>query len=427
MKKGILTFILSIVILLFLGCSSDKNEDEIESNNSPNLNISEETNVLDEIITDTLVNRTKLFWLYLHHEELPDALIQTEAPRRDLVVMNAWFHEYVQKFKSINPEIKTLVYKDLTSTRSYAVENGEDNEYLPTGVGFAYADTNYPEWFLVDENDNRLEYTGYANHWQMDIGNTAYQQYWADQVGNELVVNEWDGVLMDNAIYKRDTYHENIYPANYDNDEDFQLAYEAMLSVINTKLDQDNKIGLANITDTRLHPGVWDSYLQHLNGALNEWWLVFGNGNYLSDYPQGFMPQITEVAGNETKNKITLVQPHTSTNDYQGFYYAFASYWLVNNGNTYFSEQEITDDYNNPSPWRDEYNWNFGKAIGNYSQLENGLYKREFTRALVFVNASETASIQIDLDTAYLNEVGEEVNTIVLNALSGTVLRTLNE
>ncbi|WP_424000069.1 putative glycoside hydrolase [Maribacter sp. IgM3_T14_3] len=77
--------------------------------------------------------------------------------------------------------------------------------------------------------------------------------------------------------------------------------------------------------------------------------------------------------GSSTTYDITLVQPHTSITDNQGFYYAFASYWLVNNGNTYFSEQEITDDYNDPSPWREEYSWNFGKATGNYTQLENGL------------------------------------------------------
>ncbi len=121
-----------------------------------------------------------------------------------------------------------------------------------------------------------------------------------------------------------------------------------------------------------------------------------------------------------------MVQPHTSTNDNQGFYYAFASYWLVNDGSTYFSEQEVTDAYNEPSPWRDEYTWNFGVATGNFTQLENGLYQREFSRALVLVNASDTGSVQLDLDTPYLNEVGEEVSSIVVNALSGTVLRRLD-
>lgn len=224
-----LTIRLVVVSILFIcqGCSSDENEAVAENIDSSEVDITETANVLDDTFNDTIVNQTKLFWLYLHHEEIPDALIQTEAPRRDLIVMNAWFHDYVRQFKSVNPDIKTLVYKDLSSTRSYAVDDGTDNEYLPTGVGFHYADTHFPEWFLKDEDGYRLEYTGYENHWQMDIGNTAYQQLWAEQVGNELVANDWDGVLMDNAIYKRDTYHENVYPANYDTDEAFQSAYEA--------------------------------------------------------------------------------------------------------------------------------------------------------------------------------------------------------
>ncbi|CAM4403619.1 putative glycoside hydrolase [Zobellia nedashkovskayae] len=404
------------ISLFFVSCSKDKNENNIT-----------ETDDIAEVVTDTTINKTKLFWLYLHHEEIPGTLIETEAPRRDLIVMNAWFHEYVQKFKAVNPEIKTLVYKDLTSTRSYAVENGEDNKYLPTGVGFQYADTNHPEWFLLDTNENRLEYTGYPDHWQMDIGNTEYQQQWANQVGEELVTNDWDGVLMDNAIYTLDTYHENVFPKNYETNTEFQLAYKSMLTTINTRLKTDNKIGIANITNTRLYPGVWESYMQHLDGGLDEWWLVFSNGNYLSDYTEGFVPQINEVVTNEVENKITLVQPHSSTSDNQGFYYAFASYWLVNDGNTYFSEQEVTDAYNEPSPWREEYTWNFGKADNTYFQVESGVYRRNFSHAIVLVNANETGAVEVNLDAPYLNEMGEEVISIMLNGLNGSVLRKVYE
>ncbi|WKX75910.1 putative glycoside hydrolase [Zobellia laminariae] len=404
------------ISLFFVSCSKDKNENNIT-----------ETDDIAEVVTDTTINKTKLFWLYLHHEEIPSTLIETEAPRRDLIVMNAWFHEYVKKFKAVNPEIKTLVYKDLTSTRSYAVENGEDNKYLPTGVGFQYADTNHPEWFLLDTNENRLEYTGYPDHWQMDIGNTEYQQQWANQVGEELVTNDWDGVLMDNAIYTLDTYHENVFPKNYETNTEFQLAYKSMLTTINTRLKADNKTGIANITNTRLYPGVWESYLQHLDGGLDEWWLVFSNGNYLSDYAEGYTPQITEVVTNEADGKITLVQPHSSTSDNQGFYYAFASYWLVNNGNTYFSEQEVTDAYKDPSPWREEYTWNFGKADSNYFQVESGVFRRNFSHTVVLVNANETGSLEVNLDAPHLNEKGEKVSSIILEALSGSVLRKIND
>ena len=409
--------------LLFLGivffsvsCSKDENENKVV-----------EPDTIDETLTDTLGNKTKLFWMYLDHEEIPDALIATEAPRRDLVVLNAWFHPYIQKFKAQNPEIKILVYKDLSSTRSYAVENGVDNEYLPTGVGYQYANTSHPEWFLLDTDGNRLEYTGYADHWQMDIGNTEYQQLWVDQVGDELVTNSWDGVLLDNALYTRDSYHENVFPMNYQTDEQFQAAYKSMFTKINTRLKTDNKLGIANLTNTRLYKGVWESYMELLNGGLDEWWLVFSNGNYLSDYAEGYTPQITEVATNEADGKITLVQPHSSISDDQGFYYAFASYWLVNNGNTYFSEQEVTDAYKDPSPWREEYTWNFGKADSNYFQVESGVFRRNFSHTVVLVNANETGSLEVNLDVPHLNEKGEKVSSIILKALSGSVLRKIND
>ena len=402
------------------GCGGD--DDNISTENEE---ITKEPEYLGEVITDTTVNTTRLFWLYFHHEEIPDALIETEAPRRDLIVMNAWFHEYIVKFKAQNPDIKALVYKDLSSTRSYAVENGVDSQYLPTGVGFQYAEDNNPEWFLVDENDNRLEYTGYPEHWQMDVGNSEYQEMWADQVANELVVNGWDGVMMDNALFYLDTYHEDVFPKNYTSNEEFQTAYKLMLAKINERLKINDKLGLANITNTRLQQGLWNEYMENLDGGLDEWWLVFGDGSYLPDYAEGMIAQINEVVSNEEVEKITLVQPHSSTSDQQGFYYAFASYWLVNNGNTYFSEQEVTDAYKDPSPWREEYTWNLGSANDTFYKDENGIYRRDFSRAIVLVNANENDSQQIELDYPHLNEKGEKVTSIILKGMSGSVLRKI--
>ncbi len=412
MRKLFLYIVFSFVILFSFCCGCKESIDDIPEEKP-------------EIITDTTINKTKLFWLYYSSDAIPDALINSEAPRRHMVVLNAWFYPYISKFRAANPNIKVLVYKDLSSARSYAVEDGVDHEYLPSGVGYVYAMQNHPEWFLTDDDGNHLEYSGYSEHWQMDVGNSEYQEYWSDQVVNELQDKDWDGVLMDNALFTADTYHAGVFPKNYKTNQSFQDAYKSMLAVIKTKLDLKHKKGIANMANARLYSGLWDSYLEHMHGGFDEWWLVFGKNNYLQDYSEGMSVQIGEVSSAESQGKIALVQPHSGVNDEQGFYYAFASYWLVNEGNAYFSEQEVTDAYKNPSPWRKEYEWNFGKAAGSYYELGTRVYRRDFTRAIVIVNANSTGSVKIDLNKTCLDKDGQKVKSLILNAQSGVVLRKI--
>ena len=380
----------------------------------------------DEVCLST-PNTAKSFWLQLGSGNPSDAQIYTEAKRRSVVVLNAWEHNLIARFKNANPNIKVLVYKDLSSTRSYAVENGADHQFLPCGVGYQYADTHHPEWFLLDGNNNRLLYDNYAGHYQMDIGNADYVNYWNSQVINELNSYGWDGAFLDNALVRANQYHPEVLPYKYQTDLSFQNAYRAMLSKVKTVFDQSGKISIANTSDARLHAGVWNSYMDYLSGGLDEWWLVFSDSARLQDYSEGWSAQLAEIVSNEAKGKITLVQPHSGTDDNEGFYYAFASYWLANNGNTLFSEQKVTDAYVQPSPWRPQYNWEMGVPCSNYYQYSQGVYRREFTQAMVIVNANATGgpTSVINLGQACKDEYGNIVTSVTVPPLTGRILRKM--
>src|SRR5213592_397537 len=95
--------------------------------------------------------------------------------RYEYVVLNAWESGAIPSLKAKNPGIKVLVYKDMASTRSYSCHGGVDDALLPAGVGYCDADLNHPDWFLLDTNGRRVEWTGYSGHWQMNIGAPAYQ------------------------------------------------------------------------------------------------------------------------------------------------------------------------------------------------------------------------------------------------------------
>ncbi len=361
----------------------------------------------------------KSYWLHMNSTPVSDEMIKVEAQRRSHVVLNAWESDLAVKLKAVNPKIQTFVYKDLSSTRSYACSNGVDDSDLPTGVGYCAAD---PSWFLRGQDGRRLEYGGYTGHWQMDVGNTAYQNAWADNVVASS--KAFDGVFMDNALFACDTYHDGVCPSSYPTDSAMRDAYRSMLANTRRKFVDAGLKTVANLSNARLHEGAWDSYVEHLDGGFDEWWLTFGDNDLLSEYPQGWSRQLAEITANEAKGKITWVQPHHSGAE-QPFRYAFASYLLAKGDHAAISEIEETDRYDNASPWRAEYDWDLGAPLGPYSSVASNVFQRSFECATVIVNANRTgsAAVTVPLSGVHTNEKGASVRSVSLAGTTGTVLR----
>ena len=103
-----------------------------------------------------------------------------DAGRYSYVILNAWESNRIALLKRANPAVKVLVYKDMSSARSYAVHAGQDDSLLPTGVGYATAEQAHPEWFLRDTHGDRVEWAGYDDHWWLDVGSASYQAAWLE-------------------------------------------------------------------------------------------------------------------------------------------------------------------------------------------------------------------------------------------------------
>ena len=375
--------------------------------------------------SDNTINKMTGFWYYLDSRDLTDEQIALEASRRSVVVMQAWKNGYIAKFKAANPDIKVLVYKNLSaSINSYEIDAKTGDTLYSTGVSFSYADKNHPDWFLLDDDNKRIPFADYDFLMQMDIGNTGYQQYWADNVAAGLVKYGWDGVFLDDVLFAPAEHHPGLLPKQYKTAADFQKAYKSMLEAVQGKLKETRKISIANMSGAYNFPGEWDQYLQFVDGALDEWWLINGPGDY-SGGPL-WQLKLAEAATATAKNKTVLVMPHSSETDAQGYYYALASFWLVNDGAVSFAEQPVRDDYYLPYEWRAEYDWNMGKPLGAYDSLGTNFkyYRRDFTRAVVLVNP-QAANISINLEQTYLNEAGQRITYVVLPARSGTILRRI--
>jgi hypothetical protein len=355
---------------------------------------------------------------------ISDAEITQHAKKLAYVVLNAWEGDLSAKFKKANPAIKVFVYKDLSSTRSYACRNGVDDKQVPTGVGYCEA-KSHPEWFLTDTSGRRFEYSGYLGHWQMDVGNPEYQRRWGDNVIASAKAGGFDGVLMDNALFGCETYHDGRCPKAYPTDTAFQAAYKGMFTALRPRFAAAGILTVANLANARLYPGVWDAYTEHLDGGFDEWWVAFSGSNLLHAGTDGWTRQAEQIASNEARGKITWVQPHLSPGDSRAFRYALASYFLVQGGKSAIAETVGTDNYGDPAPARPEYAWDLGKPIGPYHTVGKNLLRRDFTCGAVVVNTNQTGASQlkIDLGRAYADEQGLSVLSISLGGTSGSVLR----
>ncbi|MDT7785532.1 MAG: hypothetical protein QOF58_3951 [Pseudonocardiales bacterium] len=363
---------------------------------------------------------TQSYWLHMNGTPTTEKMINTEASRRDYVVLNAWETDLAEDLREANPKIQIFVYKDLSSTRSYACQNGVDDTDLPTGVGYCEAD---PSWFLLGQDGQRFEYDGYEGHWQMDVGNPDYQSAWADNVV-ESSRGVFDGVFMDNALFACDTYHDGVCPAAYRTDEAMREAYRSMFANTRQKFVDAGLKTVANMSNARLHDGAWDSYVEYLDGGFDEWWLTFGDNDLLSEYPQGWSRQVAQITANEAKGKITWVQPHHSGAE-QPFRYAFASYLLAAGSNAAISEIQETDRYDNASAWRAEYDWDLGSPAAPYYEVASNVFRRDFECGTVLVNANKTGSsaVTVRLPEAHTNEKGSTVHSVSLAGTTGSVLR----
>jgi hypothetical protein len=369
--------------------------------------------------------RAQSFWLHLDSSPISDDEIAKHAESVAYVVLNAWEGDLVAKFKKANPDIRAFVYKDLSSTRGYACRNGVDDEQIPTGIGYCEAERTHPEWFLTDGGGKRFEYSGYADHWQMDVGNTAYQRQWGDNVIANAKSAGFDGVLMDNALFGCDTYHEGTCPAAYPTDEAFQAAYLSMFASLRQRFADAGILTVANLANARLHPGVWDAYTEYLDGGFDEWWIAFSGTNLLPAGPDGWGAQAGQIASNEARGKITWVQPHVEPTDDRAFRYALATYFLVNGGRSAIAETVGRDDYGDPAPTRPEHSWDLGVPTGPYRTVGKNLFRRDFSCGTVVVNTNPSGgtALSIDLGRAHADEWGSPVVTVALPGTTGKILR----
>ena len=335
------------------------------------------------------------------------------AERHQYVVLQAWQADKMRAMKAANPNLKVLVYKNLSA--SIASSN---NGLRSTGVSYQEANEEHPEWFLRNRAGERFTFRSFPYLWAMDVGSASYQRRWADNVIAELVREGWDGVFMDdtNTTMK---YHYSVQDiAKYPSDSAWQEATRSALAHIGPRIQDAGKLVVPNIGSWGEYPSVGRNWLQYVTGAMDEMFVKWGSsaGDGYA-YEGRWSAQLQSLEAAQQRGKHFIAVSHSSNTDRQAARYGWATVLLGAEGKASFA---LHADYTHET-WFPEYEYDLGNPTGDRTQLSNGLQMRKFERGLVVVNPTDSAAAT-DLPGSYSGSGFDSVTRVRLEPKRAAIL-----
>ena len=224
-----------------------------------------------------------------------------DLSRYKYVILNSWDAPLLPALKAQNPNLRALVYKNLSFTVSYGCQNGQDLPYQTTGVGYCDADQHHPDWFITDSAGNRLNSAAYPQAWIMDVGNPAYQAKWLQNVVTDAHAGGWDGVFMDDTNADMGFHLNGRTMARYPTAASWRAATRSMLASVGPGLTSAGLLAVPNLYTPWAADydaqATWRDWLQFVSGGSQEYyskWGMGGTGRFSGSdwtFRQGFEAQ----------------------------------------------------------------------------------------------------------------------------------------
>jgi hypothetical protein len=352
-----------------------------------------------------------------------------DLSRYGYVVLNSWDAPLLPALKAANPGLKALVYKNLSFTVSYGCVGGSDLPYQTTGVGYCYAGSQHPEWFLTDPAGNRLNSAGYPQAWMMDVGSPGYQSTWLTNVLADLRSGGWDGVFMDDTDADMGWHLNGRTIARYPTSASWRTATRSMLATVGPALTSAGFLAVPNLyapwaADYDAQ-ATWSDWIRFTSGAAQEYYSKWGTSSSGwfagSDwtYRQAFQP-LTEEAG-----KIFLGITYAPKDDTHSMSWARSNFLLFHEGASGSALLFEATDPEAQDPYASSWTVEVGTPLGARFQVGSA-WRRNFSGGTVLVNPT-SSTLTVQLEKPYLRDDGSATSSVTLGPTSGAILRTTVE
>ena len=352
-----------------------------------------------------------------------------DGSRYEYVVLQSWESGLIPTLKAQNPNIKVLVYKNVSATFSYACSNGTDDASLPGGVGYCWSAVNKPDWFMTDTNGKRIEFCDYSGLWLMDVGDPDYQQQWLELVSADALAKGFDGVMLDDVDQNASAHLCSRTIAKYPTEASWSAATTSFMAAVGPELQRRGLLVLPNLMIRNWWESsgiaLWDTWLGDSSGAVQEYytkwnynssgWLT-DDGGWHNDWSsrQEFQRR-TEAAG-----KVFIGLTYSPASDARSQRYARASFLADWDGGPSALAFEPTDP-DHQDPYTGTWTADLGTPLG--PRYKVGLaWRRDFTEGTVVVNPS-TSPQTVDLGGAFSLQDGSTVTSVTLPSADAAILR----
>ena len=149
-----------------------------------------------------------------------------EATRERLWITHGLHSGLIPRFRRLNPGITSLLYKQAIYSDGRNARAASDRSNVG-GIGYADAEANHPDWFLLNSSGQRITYRRYSGYHLMDIGNASYQDALAKNAITQAKRDGWTGVFADDLALA--LYSTSATPAKYPNPTAWQGAVRSFL------------------------------------------------------------------------------------------------------------------------------------------------------------------------------------------------------
>jgi Hypothetical glycosyl hydrolase family 15 len=337
----------------------------------------------------------------------------SSGQRLEYVVLQDWQANRMRALKTVNPNLKVLVYKNLLASQTPAPDG-----FSATGVTYEEANAAHPGWFLQNRDSQRFTLRNYPYQWAMDIGESGYQQRWGENVVADVKAQGWDGVFIDNVDPTIKYYADVSSVTKYPTDEAYAAATKSALATITPRLHAAHMLVFANFGSWSDYDTTVTPWLKYVDGAMEEMFAKFAAtvGDGYRDEAE-WTRQLGELKETQRQGKTFLAITHSAPTDEAAALYGWASVLLGAEGKVGY---ELAENYADET-WFPEYEYPIGQPLGPESRDADGVHRRVFANGLVLVNP--TASSQtVEFEGNYSGSGLAHATSTTMDPHTGLVL-----